>query len=197
MFWWILHMYLKRILYCYWTEFSLSVSSVKLIDSVQVFHILILSTCSINCDCGFIFLLSALPVFVPWICRSVTRSTHLFKFFFFFTFIYLWKTETERKWEMGRERGRQRIRSRLQALAVSTEPDAGLELTNCEIMTWAEVGHPANWATQAPLHFSHFWESRALSFFFFFHQTHLMLKSQLMLTEIFSANLKCRGWGVW
>ena len=28
--------------------------------------------------------------------------------------------------------------SRLQA--VSTEPEAGLELTNCEIMTWAEVG---------------------------------------------------------
>ena len=28
--------------------------------------------------------------------------------------------------------------SRLQA--VSTEPDAGLELTNGEIMTWAEVG---------------------------------------------------------
>ena len=24
--------------------------------------------------------------------------------------------------------------------AVSTEPDAGLEPTNCEIMTWAEVG---------------------------------------------------------
>ena len=23
--------------------------------------------------------------------------------------------------------------------AVSTEPDAGLELTNCEIMTWAEI----------------------------------------------------------
>ena len=29
--------------------------------------------------------------------------------------------------------------SRLQA--VSTEPDAGLELMNCEIMTRAEVGH--------------------------------------------------------
>ena len=28
--------------------------------------------------------------------------------------------------------------SRLQA--VSTEPDAGLEPTDCEIMTWAEVG---------------------------------------------------------
>ena len=33
----------------------------------------------------------------------------------------------------GRERGRERIPSRLHA--VSAEPDAGLELTNCEIMT--------------------------------------------------------------
>ena len=38
--------------------------------------------------------------------------------------------------------------SRLQA--VSTEPDAGLELTDPEIMTWAEVGHLTDWATQAP-----------------------------------------------
>ena len=35
--------------------------------------------------------------------------------------------------------------------AVSTERDAGLELTNHEIMTWAEVGRPTNWATQVPL----------------------------------------------
>ena len=34
--------------------------------------------------------------------------------------------------------------------AVSTEPDTGLELTDREIMTWAEVGHLTNWATQAP-----------------------------------------------
>ena len=34
--------------------------------------------------------------------------------------------------------------------AVSTEPDTGLELTDLEIMTWAEVGHVTNWATQAP-----------------------------------------------
>ena len=33
----------------------------------------------------------------------------------------------------------------------STEPDAGLKPTNCDIMTWAEVGHLTNWATQAPL----------------------------------------------
>ena len=34
--------------------------------------------------------------------------------------------------------------------AISTEPDAGLELTNCEIMTWAEVWRLTDWATQAP-----------------------------------------------
>ena len=34
--------------------------------------------------------------------------------------------------------------------AVSAEPDAGLELTNREIMTWAEVGRLTDWATQAP-----------------------------------------------
>ena len=35
--------------------------------------------------------------------------------------------------------------------AVSTEPDAALELTDPEIMTWAKVGRPIEWATQAPL----------------------------------------------
>ena len=34
--------------------------------------------------------------------------------------------------------------------AVSTEPDAGLELTDREIMTWAEVGCLTDWATQVP-----------------------------------------------
>ena len=31
--------------------------------------------------------------------------------------------------------------------AVSTEPDVVLELTNHEIMTWAEVRRLTNWAT--------------------------------------------------
>ena len=35
--------------------------------------------------------------------------------------------------------------------AVSTEPDAGLEHTDREIMTWAEVGCLTDQATQAPL----------------------------------------------
>ena len=34
--------------------------------------------------------------------------------------------------------------------AISPEPNAGLELTDREIMTWAEVGRSTNWATQAP-----------------------------------------------
>ena len=34
--------------------------------------------------------------------------------------------------------------------AVSTEADVGLELMDCEIMTWAEVGRLTDWATQVP-----------------------------------------------
>ena len=45
--------------------------------------------------------------------------------------------------------------------AVSPEPDAGLELTDREIMTWAEVGRLTDCATQAPrfiLMFIYIWE---------------------------------------
>ena len=44
---------------------------------------------------------------------------------------------------------------------VSTEPDMGLETTNYEIMTWAEVAHLTDWATQAP------WKSRVFYIFYF------------------------------
>ena len=37
--------------------------------------------------------------------------------------------------------------------AISIEPDAGLELANCKIMTWAEVGRLINLATEAPQEF--------------------------------------------
>ena len=36
--------------------------------------------------------------------------------------------------------------------AVSTESDVELELTDCEIMTWAEVRRCTDWATQTPHH---------------------------------------------
>ena len=35
--------------------------------------------------------------------------------------------------------------------AVGTEPNAGLEPTDHEIVTWAEVRRSTDWATQAPL----------------------------------------------
>ena len=34
--------------------------------------------------------------------------------------------------------------------AISPETDMGLELTDHEIVTWAEVGRLTDWATQAP-----------------------------------------------
>ena len=48
--------------------------------------------------------------------------------------------EGDTEWEAG---------SRLRA--ISPEPDTGLELTDREIVTWAEVGRLTDWATQVPL----------------------------------------------
>ena len=82
-----------------------------------------------------------------------------FNFFYFFhifkkCFIYLFLRERQ---SSSRGEGQREIEgdresdagSRLQA--VSTEPNTGLKLTNSEIMTWAEVGHLTDWATQTPL----------------------------------------------
>ena len=70
---------------------------------------------------------------------------------FFLMFIYFWCRERQSMSGGGSEREgdtESEAGSRLQA--VSTEPDAGLELTNREIMTWAEVGRSTDWATRAP-----------------------------------------------
>ena len=64
---------------------------------------------------------------------------------FIYVFIYLFLRERERQ-SMSRGSGKRdgdtksEAGSRLQA--VSTEPNARLELRNCEVMTWAKVGHP-------------------------------------------------------
>ena len=47
--------------------------------------------------------------------------------------------------------------------AVSTEPDAGLKLTDHEIMTWAEVRRLTDHATQAPLKFKNLTNQDILS----------------------------------
>ena len=66
--------------------------------------------------------------------------------FFFLMFIYLFFRERKSMcMNRGRaEGGTRRNPSRL--CTVSTEPDAGLELTTCEIMIWAEIkGQKINW----------------------------------------------------
>ena len=79
----------------------------------------------------------------------VIRFLQSFYFYFFNVYLFLRERETECEQERSRER-RQRIQSRL--WAVSTEPSVGLELMNCEIMTWAKVRGLTDWATQAPLY---------------------------------------------
>ena len=67
-------------------------------------------------------------------------------------FIYFWERERERAQVGGGQRERDTecgAGSRLRA--VSTEPDARLELTNHDIMAWAEVEGLTNWATRASL----------------------------------------------
>ena len=78
-----------------------------------------------------------------------------------YIYIYLFLRNTERHSISGGGTGREgdtesEAGSRL--WAVSTEPNAGLELTYYEIMTWAEVRCLTEWATQAPLLYTIFWE---------------------------------------
>ena len=75
---------------------------------------------------------------------------HSFGIFLMFNYFWerdrVWAREGQRDTHTESEAG-----SGLQA--VSTEPDTGLEPTDCEIMTWAEVGSSTDWVTQAPLNF--------------------------------------------
>ena len=66
-------------------------------------------------------------------------------------FIYFWDRERQSMNGGGSDReGDTESEEGSRLWAVSTEPDAGLELKDREIMTWAEVGRPTDWATQAP-----------------------------------------------
>ena len=74
------------------------------------------------------------------------KTPHALKFFsrlFIFEWQSIIRVGTEREGITESEAG-----SRLQA--VNTEPDAGLEPTNHEITTWAEVRRLTDWATQVP-----------------------------------------------
>ena len=77
----------------------------------------------------------------PWIHHNNQESehTHHFPKFPFFKVHLFW--ERERDYERGEaEGGGERI------CAVHSEPDLGLNLTNCEIMSWAEIrSQMLNW----------------------------------------------------
>ena len=80
----------------------------------------------------------------PYICLH-------YVVFIFFAYLFILRDiyfERQHKWGRGRERGRQRIPSRLHTASI--EPNMGLEPTNGEILTWAEVGPLTDWAIQAP-----------------------------------------------
>ena len=66
-------------------------------------------------------------------------------------FIYFWQTEQERG--RAEREGDTESQAGSRLWTVSTEPNVGLELTNCKIVTWAEVGRLTDWATQAPYSF--------------------------------------------
>ena len=82
------------------------------------------------------------------VCQYKTNPVlHFFYFILFFfdvhfliffhrLFILGTERETEHERERGRERGRHRIRNRLQAPSHQPRADAGLELTDHEIVTW-------------------------------------------------------------
>ena len=89
---------------------------------------------------------------------NLLRQSYVRKIIFFFIFLksfhlFLKERERDRAWagEEQREREAQNLKlapgSELSAQSLT---DMGLELTNCEIMTWAEVRRLTNWATQAP-----------------------------------------------
>ena len=70
-------------------------------------------------------------------------------------FIYFWERQRQNTSGLGAEReGDTEAEAGSRLWAVSTDPDAGLELTSYEIMTWAKVRRSTDWATQAP-HLSH------------------------------------------
>ena len=86
------------------------------------------------------------------ITNSDSRNCRVLVFIIIIFLMFIFKRERETEHEQGRgkERGRHRIQSSSRLWVVSIEPDMGFEPTNREIMTWAEVGHSTDWATQVP-----------------------------------------------
>ena len=90
--------------------------------------------------------LAAPPLLILSLKINLKKILHFYCCLHFYVcviFCNIYLRERERE----AERGRQRIQSGL--CADSREPDVGLKLMNCEIMTRAEVGQLTDGATQA------------------------------------------------
>ena len=72
--------------------------------------------------------------------------------FFFLMFVFIFETEQDRALSGGgaEREGDPESKAGSRLRAVNPEPDTGLELTNCEIMTLNQWSHPG-----APVAFSH------------------------------------------
>ena len=95
---------------------------------------------------------------LTWLDEFFDIMWHFYFYFIFILkvvlclFIFERQRETEHEQGRGRERRRHRIGSKLQALSCQHRARCGVERTDCEIMTWAEVRRLTDWATQAPPH---------------------------------------------
>ena len=91
--------------------------------------------------------------------HTICRQVVLF-FNFFNVYFYFWERAHRQMGEWQRE-GERESKAGSRLWAVSTEPNVGLEFTNCEITTWTEVGCSTYCATQAPLSKVFHWASLA------------------------------------
>ena len=86
----------------------------------------------------------------PSIIFKIWKQGAFILFIYFILFVlnvYLFLRQTSRG---GAEReGDTESKAGSRLWAVSAEPDVGLELTNCEIMTWAKVARLTSWTIQA------------------------------------------------
>ena len=92
-----------------------------------------------------------------------------FEILLFFSCLFILEKATEHEQGRGREtEGDTESEADSKLWAVSMEPNVGLELTNHDIMTGAEVGRLTEWATQEPPFFEIFivisWLDEAYAF---------------------------------
>ena len=96
-----------------------------------------------------------LPSVTVWSYHNIWIYSLCCTFLSLLMFTYFWDRERGRERESVRASGggaeREGDRGSKAGSALISQPDVGLKLTNCEIVTRARVGRSTNWATQVPL----------------------------------------------